>query len=222
VYLVCGTTWSLLVDAGHPRDLDEIERSLDDLRAAGVPELRFVFITHPQIAHAAGAERWLERSPHAELCGDVRDLHLVFPAWEDRLHPLRVGDELDLGGTQFVTVDAVIRDLDSTLWGFDRSRRVLFAGDGFAHSHYHELEHCGKVAEETAALNLPDMTAVSAEMLLPWAKITDMDPYIQRLDELLFRDLDVAIVAPAHGLPISDLRATFPRVREGLRLGGRS
>ena len=77
------------------------------------------------------------------------------------------------------------------------------------------------MAEETAALNLPDMTAVSAEMLLPWARVTDMDPYIRRLDQLLFRDLDVAVVAPAHGLPISDLRATFPRVRDGLRLAGR-
>jgi flavorubredoxin len=220
VYLVSGTAWSLLVEAGHPRDLDTLEEELDALLDAGAPEVRYVFTTHTQTPHASGAERWLRRYPRAELCGDVHDLHLVFPGLEDRLRPMHVGDVLDLGGTEFVVVEAVIRDCATTLWGYDRSRRALFSGDGFAHSHYHELEHCGKVAEETAALDLPDMTAVYAELTLPWARLTDMEPYIRRLDELVFGELDVAIIASTHGLPISDPRATFPQIREGLRLGG--
>jgi flavorubredoxin len=222
VFLVCGATWSLLVEAGHPRDLDVIEEQIDGLLAAGAPELRYVFTTHTQTPHASGAGRWLARHPRAELCGDVRDLHLVFPGLEDRIHPLGVGDELDLGGTRFVVVEAVIRDYDTTLWGYDTLRRALFSGDGFAYAHYHELEHCGKVAEETVALDLPDLTAVYAELNLPWAGITDVEPYIERLDELLFGELDVALIASTHGLPISNPRATLPQVREGLRLGGRS
>jgi flavorubredoxin len=222
VYLVCGTECSLLVEAGHPRDLDAIEEGLDALLAGGVPELRYVFTTHTRTPHASGAGRWLRRYPRAQLCGDVRDMHLVLPAMEDRLLPLDVGDVLDLGGTSFVVVEAVIREMRSTRWGYDSRRRALFSGDGFAHGHYHELEHCGKVAEETAALDLPDMTAVYAELTLPWARLTDMEPYIRRLEELVFGELDVAIIASTHGLPISDPRATLPQVREGLRLGGRS
>jgi flavorubredoxin len=220
VYLVCGTVCSLLVEAGHPRDLDAIEQELSVLLRAA-PELRYVFTTHVQTGNASGAERWLDRWPRAELCGDVRDMHLVFPRLEDRLRPLEVGDALDLGGTEFVAVQAVIRDHASSLWGYDRLRRVLFAGEGFAHGHWHELEHCGKLAEETSALDLPDMTAVFAELTLPWPRLTDMEPYIRRLDDLVLRELDVALIAPAHGLPISDPRATLPRIREGLRLGGR-
>ena len=49
-----------------------------------------------------------------------------------------------------------------------------------------------------------------------------MEPYIRRLDELVLRELDVALIAPTHGLPISDPRGTLPRIREGLRLGGRA
>jgi glyoxylase-like metal-dependent hydrolase (beta-lactamase superfamily II) len=221
VYLVCGADCSLLVEAGHPRDLDAIERGLDRLLAQGVPEPRYVFTTHAETPHASGAGRWLARFPHAELCGDVHDMHLVLPGMEDRLVPLAVGDALDLGGTEFVVVEAVIRDAASTLWGYDRARRALFAGDGFAHGHYHELEHCGKVAEEAAALDLPDMTAAYCELALPWSRLTDMEPYIRRLDELVLGELDAAIIASTHGLPICDPRATLPQIREGLRLGGR-
>ena len=66
------------------------------------------------------------------------------------------------------------------------------------------------------------MTAVFAEVTLPWPRLTDMEPYIRRLDELVLRELDVALIAPTHGLPISDPRGTLPRIREGLRLGGRA
>ena len=221
VYLVSGSACSLLVEAGHPRDLDTIEEELSVLLRKA-PELRYVFTTHIQTGSASGAERWLRRWPRSELCGDVRDLHLVFPRLEHRLRPLVVGDALDLGGTEFVAVEAVIGDHAPSLWVYDRLRRVLFAGEGFAHSHWHELEHCGKLAEETMALDLPDMTAVFAELTLPWPRLTDMEPYIERLDELVLRELDVALIAPTHGLPISDPRATLPRIREGLRLGGRS
>ena len=118
VYLVSGTAWSLLVEAGHPRDLDAIEEELSILLRAA-PELRYVFTTHIQTGSASGAERWLRRWPQAELCGDVRDLHLVFPRLEHRLRPLAVGDALDLGDTEFVAVEAVIRDHASSLWGYD-------------------------------------------------------------------------------------------------------
>ena len=50
---------------------------------------------------------------------------------------------IDLGDRQFMAVEPVIRDLRTTLWGFDTGERVLFPGDGFAYSHYHWDDHCG-------------------------------------------------------------------------------
>lgn len=218
-YLVAGERASLLVEAGHPQDLPVIERQLEELLAGGLPPLEYLFTTHQETPHAGGLGRLLDRYPRSVACGDVRDLHLIFPGHEDRLRPLPIGESIDLGGREFVCVEPVIFDLTSTRWGFDAGHRVLFPGDGFAYSHYHEDGHCGKVAEEAPSLDLPEMTALFAELALYWTRFVDLAPYITRLDELVFDELAVELVAPTHGLPITDLAATMPSIRDGLRLG---
>jgi len=50
---------------------------------------------------------------------------------------------------------------------------------------------------------------------LYWTTTTDMNIYVDRLEELI-ADLHVEIVAPTHGLPVTDLAATMPKIREGL------
>lgn len=132
-------------------------------------------------------------------------------------------DTLDLGGVEFRVVEAVFRDHIATRWGFDTRSRTLFAGDGFSYSHYHAAEHCGRLAEEVDAIDLPDMVALFAGLAFNWTLHTDIGPYIERLDRMLFADLDVKTIAPTHGLPIGDPPATMPLIREGLRIGsGRS
>jgi flavorubredoxin len=220
VYLVTGADRSMLVEAGHAPDLQVIEGQLDELmRTREIPPLRYLFTTHTEAPHSSGLGRLLDRYPDTIVCGDTLDLHLVFPQHADRFRAMDPGDALDLGGTEFVALAAVIRDMPYTRWGFDSSRRVLFPGDGFAYSHYHEGGHCGSLAEEAPTLALPDMTALFAELALYWTQFADLEPYIARLDELL-RELDVALIAPTHGLPIADLEATVPKIYDGLRLGG--
>ena len=80
--------------------------------------------------------------------------------------------------------------------------------------------HCGKVAEEAPELDLPDMTAVFAELALYWTRFSDMEPYIERLDQLI-AELEVELICPTHGLPITDFDLTLPRIREGLRVGSK-
>jgi flavorubredoxin len=216
VYLVCGEESSLLVEAGHPQDLPALEAQLEALLERGVAPLRHVFCTHQETPHSSGIARILERHPQVEVCGDVRDYHLVFPGCDDRLRPMRAGESIDLGGTSFFIVEPVIWDLPSTQWGFDSARRVLFPGDGFAYSHYHQAGMCGSTAEEAPELALEDMTGLFAELALYWTRFTDMEPYVTRLETLLAR-LDVALIAPTHGLPITDRRRTVAAVLEGLR-----
>jgi flavorubredoxin len=216
VYLVRGEESSLLVEAGHPQDLPKIEAQLESVLAQGGPPLRYLFSTHQETPHSSGIARILRGHPEVQICGDVRDYHLFFPGCEDRLRPMSPGDAIDLGGTEFVIVDAVIRDLLSTQWGFDTRRRVLFPGDGFAYSHYHQAGMCGRTAEEAPELALRDMTGLFAELALYWTRFTDMDPYAARLVDLLER-LDVALIAPTHGLPITDREQTVEAVLDGLR-----
>jgi flavorubredoxin len=129
---------------------------------------------------------------------------------------MKEGDEIDLGGRALMAVEPVIRDLRTTWWGFDTKERVLFPGDGFAYSHYHEDGHCGLVAEEAVSLDLPDVSSTFADLALFWTKFADMNVYCDRLDQLIAR-LDVKTIAPTHGLPITDVKVTVPKVQEGLK-----
>lgn len=220
VFLVTGEDCSALVEGGHPQDLPEIESQLDELLGHGLPPLRYLFTTHTETPHSSGVGRLLAQFPETIACGDVEDLHLVFPQFEGRLQTMDPGDSLDLGGTKLVAVEAVFRDFAHTRWAFDTARGVLFTGDGFSYSHYHEGGHCGKLAEEAPALDLPDMTALFAELAFYWTRFVDLEPYIARLEDLVLRELPVRLIAPTHGLPIADVAATLPRIGEGLRLGG--
>jgi flavorubredoxin len=219
VYLVAGEDCSALIEGAHPGDIPVVERQLEGLLASGLPPLKYLFTTHTEVPHCADFGRLLEHYPDTVAAGDVSDLHLVFPHQADRLRPLAPGDKLDLGGTELQIVEAVFRDYISTRWAFDTKRRVLFAGDGLAHTHYHDVGHCGSVAEEVPDLNLPDMTALFAELAFTWTRYVDLEPYIERLDQLIFDELNVAIIAPTHGLPITDPKKTMHAVRQGLRAG---
>lgn len=218
LYLVCGDECSALVEGGHPQDLPVVDAQLDALLSRGLPPLRYMFVSHTETPHSSAAGRVLQRFPDVEVCGSVLDLALVFPQFADRLHPLDPGDALDLGGTELRIVESIIRDLPFTRWAFETRGRVLFPGDGFAFAHYHEDGHCGLLAEEAVTLDLPDMAALFADIALYWTRFVDMEPYLAALERML-TDLDVRSIAPAHGLPITAVAATFPRVREGLLLG---
>ncbi|WP_431282583.1 MBL fold metallo-hydrolase [Humitalea sp. 24SJ18S-53] len=217
-FLVCGTEASMLIETGHPKDFPLIDAQMSKLLAGRAP-LKYLFVTHQETPHSGGLGRVLHRHPQALLCGDVSDYHLAFPQYAHRLMPMKEGDRIDLGGREFVAVEPVIRDLRTTWYGFDTGARVLFPGDGFAYSHYHEDGHCGLCAEEAVSLDLPDVSAVFADRALFWTKFTDMRLYADRLLWLL-KELDVRVIAPSHGLPIRDPAVTVPKIIEGLLYGG--
>lgn len=54
VYLLVGEDCSMLVEAGHPQSLQVVENQLEALLATGIPEPRYLFVTHTETPHAAG------------------------------------------------------------------------------------------------------------------------------------------------------------------------
>jgi TPP-dependent indolepyruvate ferredoxin oxidoreductase alpha subunit len=72
------------------------------------------------------------------------------------------------------------------------------------------------VAEEAVSLDLPDVSSTFADLALFWTKFADMNVYCDQLDRLIAR-LGVKTIAPTHGLPITDVKATVPKVQEGLK-----
>jgi flavorubredoxin len=216
-FLIVGETACMMVESGHPKDFPITEAQLNKLLVGRAP-LKYLFVTHQETPHCGGLGRVLTRFPAAILVGDVSDYHLAFPQLEHRMRMMKEGDEIDLGGRSFRAVEPVIRDMRTTWWGFETRDRVLFPGDGFAYSHYHEDGHCGLVAEEAASLDLQDTTAVFADLALWWTKWADMRNYCTRLDHLMAM-LDVKTVCPTHGLVITDVARTMPKVKEGLLYG---
>lgn len=214
-YLVSGDDASLLVDpgiTGAPEILeDQLEQAL-----ASLPPLRYVFLSHQETPHAGGVGRLLERYPDATAIGDVRDYHLFFPHLADRFRHMAVGDGVELGDNRFTVVEGVIKDLPTTRWGFASRQRALFAADGYAYAHHHEQGQCAHTAEEVPDLDPTDLAGVFYQYALPWILLTDMAPYVRRLEALL-RTLDVRIIAPVHGLPVTDVQANFPKTAAGLR-----
>ncbi|MFJ4172046.1 MBL fold metallo-hydrolase [Paenarthrobacter sp. NPDC089714] len=219
VYVVSGAERSLIVEGGFPGDLATIEKQLDELLASGIPPVEYIFATHSETPHASGVGRFLKKFPDAVAIGGVHDLHQVFPEYADRIHvPGTETIDVDLGDRRFYALPPILRDVEMTYWGFDSGSNTLFPGDGFSYSHYHQDGHCGLVAEEAGSLEIPDMTALFAELALAWTRYTDLEPYIKALDQML-SDLEVTHVAPTHGLPITNLSQTVPEVIDGLRLG---
>jgi len=213
-FLVIGNDASLLVETGHPKDFPHIERQLAQLLEGRAP-LKYLFITHQETPHSGGLGRIMSRYPESVLCGDISDYHLVIPQYADRIRSMQRDEVIDLGGRGFQAVEPVIRDLRTSWWGFETRDRVLFPGDGFAYSHYHQDGHCGLFAEEAISLNLPDVSSTFADLALFWTKFADMERYVERLEWLL-KKLDVKTIAPTHGLPIKDMDGTVKKVAEGL------
>jgi flavorubredoxin len=215
-YLVVGEHCSAIVDAGITCDVEVILSQIDSF-GDGIPEPRYVFLTHSEMGHAGGTGRLLERYPQATVHGDITDLPMVFPEYAERMHFAYPGDRFDLGGSEIVVVESVFRDLASTRWYFDTARRVLFPGDGFAFSHYHEDAACGCFAEEAPHVDVSGGMAHFAAAAFHWTQFVEIEPYVTRLNTVL-DELAPLRVAPTHGLPITEPAITMPRVIEGMRM----
>ena len=219
VFLVVGEDASVTIEAGYPEEVEEVDGFIEAFLAQGVPEVKYCFVTHTETPHAGGVGRYLQRFPNATAIGDVSDLHLVFPEYKDRIRAANPGESFDLGGRRLSIVQAVFRDHINSRWAFDENTRTLFAGDGFSYAHYHAVDQCGKLAEEVEIPDLPDMVAFYAGAAFNWTTHTDIEPYIKRLNSLVFDELRVNLIAPTHGLPIGDPTVTMPSIEEGLRIG---
>jgi flavorubredoxin len=222
VYVLEGESAVLIVDTGHPKDWGVVERELDEVLSRSDVPVRYLFPTHSETPHCGNLGRLLGKYPDAEVVGDTRDYHLVFPDQIHRFHAVAAGDHIDLGGRTFEFVEAVIRDLETTLWGYDQMGKALFTSDGFAYMHHHRPAECGLVAEETPNLPFGDFSMIFNEYALYWTQFTDLGAYFDRID-CLMDSHPTELIAPAHGSPIADPSRTVSLVRAGVvgRFGNR-
>ncbi|WP_246087023.1 MBL fold metallo-hydrolase [Nocardioides humi] len=211
-FLIVGSEGVLLYDTGTPIQWSQVEGRLDAM--LGDRPVDFIVPSHPEIAHCGNVVRLLEKYPAAKLAGDVRDYPLYFPSYADRLVEFAIGDEIDLGSHRFVFLDAIVKDLPSTVWGYERSTGVLFVADGFAYSHQPPLEgddrpthlegECNLFASELGTPPADDQILWITKAALYWTHFVKFDLLLDRFQTLL-ETYPPKLVAPAHGAVIDDI-----------------
>jgi flavorubredoxin len=216
-YLVAGDEHAALVETTQGQTAALVLEHIDDVtRYKNLPDIKYVCVTHSEPAHSGGTGHALAHFPDAIACGEVSDLHLIFPQFAERLRLCDPGEEFDLGGTKLRVVEAVFRDMTFSRWFFDTRSRTLFTADGFAFSHEHTAEHCGHFVEDLEDLDIPAHMKIHSIAAFNYTQYIDIEPYLERLKSLV-DELDVNIIAPGHGLPIRDPESTLPRIFEGYR-----
>jgi flavorubredoxin len=218
-FLVCGADRSLLVDTGLPVHWPDLEKDLD--RILGDRALDYLVPTHPEVPHMGNLAQLLSKYPVATVVGDVRDYHLYLPGFANRLDQRPLGSELDLGGGyRFTFLEALIRDLPGSLWGYEHSQRVMFVADGFAYVHtpfseggepVHRPGHCRLMTSEMAQLPSVEQAAYLTRGSLGWSRYLDAGPIFERIVDVLAR-YPPALIAPAHGNVIDEVERMLPVV----------
>lgn len=215
-FLIVGEKSAALIETGITAAHLIVLEQVDKILAGRNVTVDYVFVTHSEMSHCGGVGKVLGKYPNARMIGEVCDLHLVFPDLAHRIEFAEPGDSFDLGGRQLTVHESVFRDLIHSRWFLDSASGTLFTGDGFAYSHVHDACDCGHLAEEATSLKIDEQMQRFAFSAFHWTQFVDIEPYVARMDALL-QELEVRMIAPTHGLPISDLSQTMPIVRQGFR-----
>ncbi len=221
-YLLCGSDAAVMIDTGNPSSWSAISKVLDDV--LGDRPLDFLFPTHPELPHTGNMQRLVTKYPELRIVGDIRDYHLFYPGCVSHLEPREPGDRLDLGDREFVIVEAFIRDLPNTQWGFAPHANTLFSADGFCYMHRPELDdedpmhlpgECGLTTSELPEPVDVESAAFFTGSALYWARFIDDADELYAHVAAELRNLDVRIIAPTHGNVITDVPELIATVHEG-------
>src|SRR6202000_312182 len=133
-YLIVGEDQSLIVDTGMLAGWPKLKSALAAI--LGARAFEWIFPPHPEYPHSGNLERLMANYPTAMGVGDVRDYHVFFPGIAGRTRNMSPYYVLDLGGGFEVEfLPAVIHDLPSTQWLYERKTHTLFVADGFGFFH---------------------------------------------------------------------------------------
>lgn len=240
LFLLKGDNKTMLVDASMQALWPSIERQLD--AALDGRPLDYLFITHPELPHSAAMKLILKKFPDMKVVGDVRDYHMFFPEYVDRLEHKQVGDRLDLGDLQVTFIEAYIKDLPGSLWAYESTRQAMFVCDGFSFTHdstikldpsgmradgrsiiddddeedapYHAPGDCALVASElTGGVDVDKATFLLTRALY-WARFVDADKLFAAVEKALFTNMPTKLVCPSHGNVIDNLDKVAPVIKQ--------
>ena len=220
-YLILGKDKTLLVDTGFPRMWPELSSQLD--MVLGDRPLDYIFPSHQELPHSASLIQIAAKYPKAAIIGDVRDYHLYYPQLDGRLTQMGPGEVIDLGGDyQFELLAPVMKDLPTTLWGYERSQGVFFVVDAFQVPHpdpdfrgsedvLHPPGQCNMFFEELPGVDV-ELAAQIFRLVFFENRYVDPVHTFGRFETML-KTHPASVIASTHGFPIRDPQKALPFFR---------
>jgi metallo-beta-lactamase superfamily protein len=223
-YLLVGPDKVLMFDTGAPGNWTSVRNDLD--RILGDRPIDILIPSHPETPHTGNMARMLDKYPNCRALGNITDYHILYPDHASRLESFPLHTPIPLGGgMEFVLVDAVVKDLPNTVWGYEKREQVMFVADAFAYQHHseqmsddedeplHQPGECRLLLSEMPTVPAVEQATHLTRGSLSWTSHMDAGEVLDSMHDM-FRRYPTKYIAPTHGNIVDDFELMFPIMRE--------
>jgi glyoxylase-like metal-dependent hydrolase (beta-lactamase superfamily II) len=171
----------VLIDSGIALDADQFidaVSSIIDLRT-----LKWVWLTHDDADHTGNIQRIMEAAPNARLVTHglaALRMSTWWPVPMERVHAIRVGDEIRAGDRTLTAVAPPLFDNPMSIGVLDRSTGALFTVDAFGALLPEPTQDAADVSPEALAGGMIGWATSDS----PWVHITEEAEFGQILDRV--------------------------------------
>lgn len=171
----------VLIDTGIAMDGDDFVAAVSSI--IDLEGLKWVWLTHDDADHTGNIQRILDAAPHAKLVThgfSALRMATWWPVPMERVHAIRVGDEIHVGDRTLTAVAPPLFDNPMSIGLLDRSTGALFSVDAFGAILPEATQSMGDVPPEAMAGGMVGWATADS----PWAHITDHAKFGQVLERV--------------------------------------
>jgi flavorubredoxin len=190
----------LLVDTGLHLDAGEYMTALESV--IDPEDLRWLYLTHPDLDHVGSLIQVLERAPQIRLITTFLGfgiLSLTNQIPMDRLYFLNPGEKLDIGDRTITAIKPPTFDNPATTGFYDSKSGVLFSSDCFGALLPETFEDAGDVPQDVLRQGQVIWTTIDS----PWLHKIEKSAFASDLNSI--RQMAPKMVLSSHLPPAKSM-----------------
>ncbi len=171
----------VLIDGGIGYDSDEFVDAVSSV--VDLQSLKWVWLTHDDADHTGGIEKIMQLAPNAKLVTHAFSALRMSTWWQvpmDRVHAIRVGDEIHVGDRTLTAVAPPLFDNPMSTGLLDQSTGALFSVDAFGAIIPEATQDAADVPPEALAGGMLAWATSDS----PWLHIADRPAFNAVLDRV--------------------------------------
>jgi glyoxylase-like metal-dependent hydrolase (beta-lactamase superfamily II) len=171
----------VLIDTGLGFDAEEIVEAVSSY--VPLDQLKWIWLTHDDADHTGAIQRVMDLAPNATLVTHALGALRMASWWPvplERVHAIRVGDELQVGDRTLVAVAPPLFDNPMSIGLLDTSTGALFSVDAFGAILPEPTQDAADVPPEALAGGMVGWATSDS----PWAHVTDKAKFGEVLDRV--------------------------------------